>query len=392
MNFQDVIRESYDDSNKALKVNTVAGGSGQATVVISGVVNSITTIANTPLNTQIIGNVTLSGSLPAGVNNIGFATVAVSNPTLYAVVNTTAASGVETIFVGTPTLYAVVNTGAVNSSNVTLDAGSKTGIVGNVTIDSGNISLKGNVTLDDGSLVGLIAGNNNIGDVDVASIAAGVNWIGFATITPTTTTRSIAGNITIDSGVITTITNPVAIKGNITINSGTITAVTDITNPIAIKGNVTLSGSLPAGVNGIGFATVNLVNQPALVASTAYIGLVTAVSRNAGTTKTLIHKNIELSTSSIATVYVATETWKATNIILNSDATVRVSIKSGATYLTGNASIGITLMPGGGWVETGSPDSPTYIALAVDQGLVVEKFDLTATSAKVGGKIIFFDE
>lgn len=114
--------------------------------------------------------------------------------------------------------------------------------------------------------------------------------------------------------------------------------------------------------------------------------------KNAGTTKTPIHRNIELSTSSLATLYVATETWKATQFVLNSDATVRVSLKAGATYLTGNASIGITLNPGGGWVESGSPDSPIYIGLAVDSAIVVEKFDMTGTSAKVGGKIMFYDD
>jgi len=104
MNAQDVIRESYDSTNKALKATIVSGTltGGQATVTLNntptiyavvntgavGVGNSIVTVANLPLDTQIVGNVTLSGPLPSGLNNLGFATVAVSNPTLYAVVNT----------------------------------------------------------------------------------------------------------------------------------------------------------------------------------------------------------------------------------------------------------------------------------------------------------------
>lgn len=125
---------------------------------------------------------------------------------------------------------------------------------------------------------------------------------------------------------------------------------------------------------------------------TTFLGLVTAVSINAGTNKTLIPKTIELSDASIATIAVPTGTFKITNLVMNSNATVRMSIKSGVTYLTGNASIGISLNPGGGWVESGSPDSPVYLGLDAAESIVVEKFDMTGTSANVGGKIIYFEE
>lgn len=582
MNFQDVIRESYDDTNKALKVNTVAGGSGQATVNINGaatiyavvntsavgVQNSIVTVANTPLSTQIIGNVTIDsgnvsfsgnvtlddGSLVGlinGTNSIGFATVAVSTPTLYAVVNTAAAgiqnsivtvantpldtqilgnitidSGVITTITnpvalkgnltidsgnvslrGNITLsgslpagvngigFATVNVASGSLvGNITLDDGSLVGILGNLTIDSGNISLKGNVTLDDGSLVGLvagvnnigfatvnvaggaglagnitlddgsltglignvtlddgslvglIAGNNNIGDVDIASIAAGVNWLGFATITPTTTARSIVGNVTLDDGSLTGIIGNVTITdaktfigctstmlgigksfigcatawvsgiaGNVTLDAGSFTgikgnvtinpsvnwigfATVSVAGGNVLAGNVTLDdGSLVglvAGVNNIGFATITIGSMATVTLGTRLDESTDSISIG-GTDQTIIHKNIELSTSSVATIAVGATgnaIFKITNLLINSDATVRLSIKSGPTYLTGNASIGITLNPGGGWVETGGTDSPTYIGLTSGAAIVVEKFDMTATSAKVGGKIMYFQE
>jgi len=594
MNFQDVIRESYDDSNKGLKVNVVAGtitAAGQATVTLYG-----TPTIYAVVNTSAAGQASIV--LDSGLNNIGFATVAVS----------------------TPTLYAVVNTGAVGITNSIV-----------TVANTVPVTFSGNVTLDDGSLVGLLAGVNNIGFASVTPVAswpdpktyiglasvsgtvglaAGVNNIGFATVTPTSIARTISGNITLSdskgyigltsvSGTVglaaganaiglVTVTNtvPVTFSGNVTLDDGSLTgliagaayvglATVDIgtikawtdpktyiglvtvanTVPVTFSGNVTLDdGSLVgllAGVNGIGFATVNVVNQPALVAGAAYVGLATVdvgtikawadpktyiglvtvghtvtvaahaltagvagigfatvnvvnqpalvagaanigcvtllnqpaliagtanigcvtllnqpaliassanigcvtqlnqpaliassanigsvsilgggiginagvnnigfatvtlsggmatvtlgtrlasttdsiATKNAGTNKTLLGAPITLSTSSQATLAVPTNanTMYITNLVLNSDATVRVSILSGVTYLTGNASIGITLNPGGGWVESGSPDSPVYIGCP-SGSLVVQKFDMTGTSAKIGGKVIYFQE
>jgi hypothetical protein len=109
--------------------------------------------------------------------------------------------------------------------------------------------------------------------------------------------------------------------------------------------------------------------------------------------KTLINLPIGFSTASIVTLATPTNanTVKITNMLLNSDATVRFTIKSGVTYLTGNASIGITLNPGGGFIMTGSPDSPSWIGLP-SGALVVEKLDLTATSAKIAGNVVYFQD
>lgn len=117
-------------------------------VSVSGFANPLPVTGTFFQSTQPVnfGNVTLSPS----VNNIGFATVAVSTPTLYAVVNTSAAA-------------------------------------------------TGNVTLDDGSLTGIVAGINSIGfaTVQVASIAAGVNYIGSATVQVVNIARTVTGNITL---------------------------------------------------------------------------------------------------------------------------------------------------------------------------------------------------
>lgn len=217
------------------------------------------------------------------------------------------------------TIFAVVNTGA-GAGNVTLDPGSRTGILGNLTIDSGNISLKGNVTLDVGSLVG------------------------------------IRGNLTI--------TDSKAFIG--------LVSVSGFANPMPVlhagAGNVTLSDSK------------------------GFVGLVTAISINGGANKTFIPKTLAFAQASIVTIAVPTGTFKVTNIVLNSNATTRINIKSGATYLTGNVSLGMTLFPGGGFVQNGSPDSPTFIGLAAQAAIVLEKFDTGGIISQIGGHLLYFDE
>lgn len=182
-------------------------------------------------------------------------------------------------------------------------------------------------------------------------------------------------------------------------------------------GSVTISHpiQISSGTSYIGLASVNIGGTlPALTTGSAYIGLVTAVpgvsmatvtlgtrldsttdsieSLNGGTTKTLSLLPIALSTTSVATIAVpigGNAIFYVTNLLLSSNATVRVSIKSGATYLTGNATIGINLNPGGGWVENGSPDSPVYIGLASGAAVVVEKNDVTTL---LGGKIVYYQQ
>lgn len=172
----------------------------------------------------------------------------------------------------------------------------------------------------------------------------------------------------------------------------TINPRTDYIGLMSVSGNVNLG----AGINGVGFATVNvggLVNiGNAMVTVTLGTGLNatsdSVLTENDGTAKTLIIKPIAISASGNTTVFVPTGTFKVTHLLLNSDATVRTTILSGASYLVGNASVGVTLSPNGGWVENGSPDSPIYIGLAADAGLVVN----TSATANVGGKVVYYQE
>lgn len=327
-----------------------------------------------------------------------------SNATIFAVVNTAAAGQASVVldnskaFIGLVTVANTVPT--TFSGNVTIDSGVITTITnpvaikGNLTIDSGNISLKGNVTLSDPK-----------------------GFIGLVTVGGGTVGTTFSGNVTLDEGSKTGIVGNVTISdsksfiGLVSVGGGilnTVTAVTDITNPVAIKGNLTISDSkafiglvtLGGGFTNIrGNVTldvgslVGIRGNVTLSDAKTFIGLTTSVALNGGTNRALDWKPVTLSTASILTVFTPTNANKVyvTNVLLSSDATVRVSIKSGVTYLTGNASIGVVLNPGGGWVERGSVDSPAYIGCASGP-LIVEKFDMTGTKANVGGKVIYYSE
>lgn len=244
-------------------------------------------------------------------------------------------------------------------------------------------SLSGNVTISDSKgYIGLVSAN--IG----GSLPAGAAYIGLATV-------NIGTNVNTNIGLVTVSGGQVGLVGNNTIVLG-------------------------SGIGGIGFATVNIgtnvntniglvtvaggaawadpktyvgLTTTTLGVGTTFIGLATTWDRNAGTTKTLINIPIAFSTASITTLATPTNANSiyVTSLVLNSNATVRVTLKSGVTYLTGNASIGLTLLPGGGLVMTGSPDSPSWIGLPSGP-LNVEKLDLTATSAQISGNVVYFQE
>ena len=481
---------TLSDSKSFIGLTSVSGFTNPLPVSQNGTWNVATVTAVTDITNPVAikGNVTISDSktyiglttstLGSGIGNIGFATV----------YNATAWPDPKT-YIGLVTVTGTLS--ATFGGNVTLDAGSQTGIVGNVTLSDskgyiglvtvGNtvpVTFSGNVTLDDGSLTGIVgnvtisdskgfiglttavngqswpdpktyiglvtatmagsvntgmttifpgpnyiglvtadigtikawpdpktyiglvtvanviavtqsgtwdevgindsgnsitvdgtvtanlaAGTNNIGDVDVLSIAAGDNNIGNVDI------ASIAAG---DNNI-----------GNVDIVSGTITTVTDITNPIALKGNITLSDAKTY----IGLTTTTLG------IGTTFIGLVTANSRNAGTTKTLISLPFGLGNNSIAVVATPTNANRihVTNMLLSSNITTEIAIKSGVTYLTGNASLGVTLFPGGGFELPGSPDSPSWIGLP-SGALTIEKRDPGGTVSKIGGGVIYFDE
>lgn len=302
----------------------------RVTTGTDGRLQSIVTVANKDRN--ITGNVTLSDAK----TYIGL---------------TTTTLGTGSSFIG---IVTVANLLSLNG-NITLDAGSKTQIIGNLTLSDpkgfiglvtvvGSLSAAaGNVTLDPGSRTGIV-GNITLSDSKA--------FIGLTTTTLGASPAFIG---------IVTVTN----------------------KDRTITGNLTLSDAKT--YLGLTTTTLGLGDR--------FIGLVTAITQNAGTTKTLLQLPILLSTASILTIVTPTNANRVfvTNMILSSDATVRVSIKSGVTYLTGNASLGITLNPGGGFIQSGSPDSPSWIGLP-SGALIVEKFDMTGTKANIGGNVVYFQE
>jgi hypothetical protein len=229
------------------------------------------------------------GSSPAF---IGIVTVA--NPSSSAAGNVTLDAGSKTGIVGNVTLSD--SKGFIGLTTVVQSSSART-ITGNVTIDSGTITtitnpvaIKGNVTLSDSkTFIGLVTVGNTVGTtfsgnvtldagsrtgiVGNVTLSDSKTFIGLVTVGNTVGT-TFSGNVTLDAGSRT------QIAGNVTINSGTITAVTDITNPIAIKGNMTLSDSKTY----IGLVTVTQANSARTITGNltlsdpkGFIGLVTIV-------------------------------------------------------------------------------------------------------------------
>src|SRR3990167_655682 len=115
-----------------------------------------------------LASVNIGGSLPAGVNGIGFATVAISTPTLSAVVNVPTAMtlNASSAFIG---IVTVTNLDRTITGNVTLSdsktfiglttttLGASPAFIGIVTITNRDRTLIGNVTLSDSkTFIGLV--------------------------------------------------------------------------------------------------------------------------------------------------------------------------------------------------------------------------------------------
>jgi hypothetical protein len=338
------------------------------------------TANTTPWLVSPRGNVTLSDS----TTYIGLTTTTLGVGTRYI--------GLVTADIGTikawnnPNTYiGLVTSTIANTINANVSLSNSEAHIGSVSIFGEINTSTGMTTLFPGpnyiGLVTAVVGNTINANVSLSNSLAHIGSV------------SIFGEVTANTGMTTLFPGPnfiglvTAFLGNTSVQIGNaMVTVTLGTSLDSTNDSVAIGQALPAGSNYIGLTTATLG------VGTQFIGLVTAGSRDLGSTKTFIPKSIELSTGSVATVFVATNTWKMTQLMVNSNATVRVSIKSGATYLTGNASIGVELNPGGGWVENGSPRSPIYIGLAVAQGIVIEKTDYGGTLARVSGKVMFIDE
>lgn len=210
--------EEHDGANNAKRVSIVSGGLAAGVVTLAPSPNfiGIVTIANP--GAAATGNVTLNPS----PNFIGIVTVA--NPGSF-------------------------------TGNVTLDAGSKTGIVGNVTLS------------DSKAFIGLTT----------TTLGASPAFIGIATVIQANSARSILGNLTLSDSKafiglttttlgaspafigIVTIANALANTGNVTLNPspsfiGIVTVASDIkkdTYVSAVAFTITLA-SLANSTAGVG--------------------------------------------------------------------------------------------------------------------------------------------
>ena len=238
----------------------------------------------------------------------------VSAATVYAVVNTAAAGQSSIVLddsianIGFATVN-VANTVPVTfSGNVTLDDGSLTGIVGNVTLSDSKgfigltsvsgfanplpVSFSGNVTLDDGSLTG-ITGNVTLSDAKTyVGLTTSTLGLGTATIGKVgalqETSPWVISATDLDIRDLSATQDNVAIKGNMTLSDSKafigLVSVSGFANPLPVSfsGNVTLDdGSLTGIVGNVTLSdskTFIGLTTTTLGASPAYIGLVTVAN------------------------------------------------------------------------------------------------------------------
>jgi ethanolamine utilization microcompartment shell protein EutS len=138
--------------------------------------------------------------------------------------------------------------GAVGGTEVQVDVLT----LPNVVLASGTVTAVTSLTN------ALPAGTNNIGDVDVLTIAAGDNNIGNVDVASIAAGDNNIGNVDIVSGTLTTVSTVT-----------TVTAVTAITN--ALPAGTNAIGKLAAN-SGVDIGDVDVTSLPALVAGTAAIG------------------------------------------------------------------------------------------------------------------------
>ena len=287
-NFQDVLRDVHDPGLHSLK-----------------------TTASLSASTVYVGNPTLyavvnTGAAGDSTANIGFATVSISNPTLYAVVNTSApgvSNSIVTVanpnfgVIGNVTLsdsktYIGLTTTTIGSMPSVLTSGQffpapqsvASGALSPLSVDAtgGLILANANKYIGLTSVsgtVGLGTGTLNIGSVSVlggtinAGLNAGVNNIGFATVTQVNQPALVASTANI---------------GSVSVLGGTINSI--LQSSTLNVGSVSILGGgigINTGLNNIGFATV-AVSTPTLFAvvntSAAGVGnsIVTVANPNFG--------------------------------------------------------------------------------------------------------------
>ena len=407
-------------------VNTGAAGAGNTTVeqgtspwVTSQAGNvTIDSIAAAwPDPKTYIGLVTITGSLAPAAGNVtldpGSQTGLVGNVTIDSQVAWPDPKG----YIG---LVTITGSLAAAAGNVTLDPGSQTGIVGNVTLSDpkgfiglvtvvGSLSAAaGNVTLDPGSLTGII-GN--------VTVEQGTNpWVVDATgqgdlpvtLDGEVVATTFSGNVTIDSGNISVVGNvtveqgdnpwQTAQVGNVTIDSGNISLTGNVTidsGNVSVLGNVTVEqGDNPWVTSNIGNVTVEQGDNPWNVATIGnvtlsdpktFIGLVTSVSAPAVRSDATVAA-INTATSGdngIVPAPGASNQIAVWHYFMVSDGTVDARWEDGAggTAFTGQ----VPMQAREGWVAT-APDST--IPLMTFKANTTVSLELSA-AVNVHGSVVY---
>lgn len=245
---------------------TVSLPTGAATETTLSALNTKVTACNT-------GAVTISAALPAGTNNIGdVGVVTLPNVTLASQGNPFTAAIPVSDNGGSITIdgtVAATQSGTWNVTNVSGTISLPTGAATESTL----ASLNGKVTACDTGAVtisaALPAGNNNIGDVDVATLP---NVTLASQANPFTSALPISdngGSVTVDGTVAATqsgtwnITN---VSGTVSLPTGAATETTLAALNTKVTacntGAVTISAALPAGTNNIG--DVDILTLPSV--------------------------------------------------------------------------------------------------------------------------------
>jgi len=206
----------------------------------------------------------------------------------------------------------------------TIDIGSNNGVAvkGNVTIDSGNVSLKGNVTLTDSK-----------GFIGLVSVS------GFANPLPV----SFSGNVTLDVGSKTGIVGNVTLtdsKGYIGLVSISHAAWAD---PKTYVGLVTVTG----GLSLIGNVTLDAGSKTAIIGNVTlsdpkgFIGLATIVP-SYGSNVTIFTQIISASGNTTIFVAPASNRFFIKNLHVSSLGRAELEIRSGATTIIPFTSLSTT--------------------------------------------------
>lgn len=351
--------------------------------------------------------------------------------TIYAQVNTSS-SGNVTVVQGTSPW--IVST----SSLPTVSVGSMPTVYAVTSANSGNVTLNpspnfiGLATVVNASPVTVHQGStpwNSLGTITLGSmLPTGTNFIGLVTVKQGGAGSSTdpwpvrlyfgSGQAANDSGG-----NMVVNVSNFAIGSfgENDDMAANLTSALAFSENFVFDGTnwdrmrtanIANATTGIGLAgagilgfdgtnyrrvqtnTAGVLNaNVSLSSSSAFIGLVSTASIN-GRVGIVREKTLQMlpfshGASGFATLISNQGNWFITSLAVNANSSVCVSILSGATVLLGNASVGMYLSPGGGWVETGTIDAPVYRSLASGAGLVIRS---NAADAIIGGKIVYYTE